>query len=179
MMIRYLQLTFLAAAFAVFGCGTPDPYVLFDFESDSELDRVNWECHSLFELSEKHAVHGNYALELKLFPTKYSGFTPVIGIEKWRSYSYLKFDVYNASAKQVRLNIRIDDQTPIPPYEERCYVNLMLKPGANQFGIDIHELKTTDTKRKLDLDNICKLVFFLYQPNETHVLYFDFIRLVR
>ena len=32
--------------------------ILFDFESDRELDRVHWKCHTLMSISDQHSTHG-------------------------------------------------------------------------------------------------------------------------
>ena len=53
--------------------------ILFDFESDSELDRFHWQCHTLFSLSDEHATHGKKSLKLELFPSDYPGLSANAG----------------------------------------------------------------------------------------------------
>jgi predicted MPP superfamily phosphohydrolase len=47
--------------------------ILFDFESEPDLRRLNWECHKWFELSEEHATSGRFSLKVTLPPGQYPG----------------------------------------------------------------------------------------------------------
>ena len=40
----------------------PEKGMLFDFETEAELNMLNWECHKWFELSPQHATSGRYSL---------------------------------------------------------------------------------------------------------------------
>jgi hypothetical protein len=133
---------------------TPKELVLFDFESDSELDRIHWECHTLFSLSDEHASHGKRSLKMELFPSDYLGLTPMLKENDWSRYKALCFDIYNPGEKQVQVSVRIDDKKDYPDYAERYNRSFNVNPGMNQISIPFKSLITSGTKRNLDLKKI-------------------------
>jgi hypothetical protein len=153
--------------------------ILFDFESDSELDRFHWECHTLFSLSDEHATHGRKSLKLELFPSNYPGLTPILATHDWRKYKMFSFDVYNTQEKVIPLAVRIDDSKDDLEYANRYNKTFYLQPGANTISIPMNTLVTSGTKRELDLKRIYAVLVFMVGTNEKVVLYFDYIRLTR
>ena len=69
--------------------------VLFDFESDAELDQFYWKCYTLFNLSDENVTHGTKSLRLELYPSEYPGLAPMLGVNDWRRYKAFLFDIYN------------------------------------------------------------------------------------
>jgi hypothetical protein len=152
--------------------------IILDFESDSDLNRVSWKCHTLLNLDENHATNGKKSLRLELYPSEYPGFAPIFEQKDWRDYNYLCLDVYNPSDKNQKIVIRIDDRKDFPNYDNRYDMNFKLKPGKNNIRIPLDTLITSGTKRKLDLSKIHRLIIFMVHPLQKVVLYLDFIRLV-
>ncbi len=62
-------------------------------------------------------------------------------------------------------------------YEDRYNKRFTLQKGMNHIKIKMDSLITSDTKRKMDLADIDKFLFFMYKPVEKVVLYVDYIRL--
>lgn len=172
---------FLFISLSAVHCTEPDPVkILFDFEPDSDLDRFNWECHTLFSLSDKHVTRGKKSLKLELFPSDYPGLAPKTVANDWQSYGTFSFDVYNAQNKDISLSVRIDDnEEDYPDYPDRYNNTFHLSRGANTIAIPINGLETSGTKRKLNIKNICRIMIFMVQPKERVVLYFDNFRLRR
>jgi hypothetical protein len=163
------------------GCGHSGQtdHVLFDFESDSDLDKFLWECHLLFGLSEQHATHGAKSLKLEFFPNNYPSLNPILFREDWGPYSEFVFDVYNPQAVDVELGLCIDDRSDSPPPEDRYGRSFILRPGANFITLRLDNLTTAKGERKLDLNKICSVLIFVEKPQEWVVLYFDYFRLKR
>jgi hypothetical protein len=153
--------------------------ILFDFESDSELDRFHWQCHTLFSLSDEHRVHGGKSLKLELFPSDYPGLAPKLANNDWRGYKVFSFDVYNARSITSPLTVRIDDSKDDLEYADRYNKTFYLQPGANTVSVPIDTLITSGTNRKLNLKMIYRVLIFMVNPNEKVVLYFDYLRLTR
>lgn len=151
--------------------------ILFDFESDSELDQIHWECHTLFFLSDKHASHGKRSLKMELYPSDYPGLTPMLKENDWRGFKALCFDIYNPEEKQVRISVRIDDKKDYPDYKDRYNKSFILNQGMNQISIPLNSLVTSGKDRNLNLKNIYRLLIFTASPEKRVVLYIDFIRL--
>jgi hypothetical protein len=166
--------------FALVACsgGTKGELVLFDFESDAELDRFHWKCYTLFSLSDKYVSHGDRSLKLELYPSDYPGLTPMGGETDWRGYKSLRFDIYNPEHKEINLTVRIDDREDYPDYADRYNRSFNLKPGMNQLSIPINNLVTSGTHRNLDLGNIYRVFIFVVRPERKVVLYVDYMRLI-
>jgi hypothetical protein len=157
---------------------TPKELVLFDFESDSELDQLRWKCHTLFSLSDEHATHGKRSLKLELFPSDYPGLTPMLKENDWGRYKALCFDIYNPGEKQIQVSVRIDDKNGYPDYAEQYNKSFNINPGMNQMSIPLNTLVTSGTERKLDLKNIYRVLIFMVRPEKKVTLYLDYMRLI-
>jgi len=153
--------------------------MLFDFESEGELDRIHWKCHTLMSLSGEHFSHGRRSLKLELYPSGYPGLAPMIAGRDWHAYKTLCFDVYNPEQRDLRITVRIDDQKDYPGYEDRYNKSFVLKNGMNQMRIPLDTLVTSGKKRQLDLRQIYRFLFFMVNPKERHTIYVDYMRLTR
>jgi len=162
------------------GCvqGPSGERVLFDFESDAELDRFHWRCHTLFSLSREHISHGEQSLRLELYPSDYPGLTPMIEQRDWSRYKALYFDIHNPAEKARSLSVRIDDRKDYPNHEDRYNKVFTLKPGMNRISIPLDSLVTSGTGRNLDLRRIHRVFIFMAHLEKRVVLYVDYIRLV-
>jgi hypothetical protein len=153
--------------------------VLFDFESETELDQLSWRCHALYSLSSDHATHGTKSLKLELFPSDYPGLVPFLAMKDWRGFKELCFDAYNPSKDMVRIVVRMDDRKDFPDYEDRYNKSFVVKRGSNHFSIPLDTLVTSGTKRHLDLSQIHRLFIFTAHPEKKITLYIDTIKILR
>jgi hypothetical protein len=151
--------------------------ILFDFESDSELDQFYWKCHTLSSLSEEHASHGKQSLKMELLPDEYPGIFPMISNPDWRGFSSLCFDVFNAQKTNVPLTVRIDDRKDYPGYGDRYNTTFLLAPGQNAISISLKDLRTSQTGRPLNLKEVYRVIIFVTKPQYKIILYVDYIRL--
>jgi len=160
------------------GCtDAPKEQVLFDFESDSELDQFEWKCHTLFSLSDEHVTHGKHSLKLSLFPPGYAGLHSLTERRNWRAFRNFCFDVYNAERESLMLSVRIDDEKAYPDYKDRYNQGFHIGPGMNQVCIPIDSMATSGTQRKIDAGNIYRFLIFT-MPAKEILLYLDNIRLI-
>ena len=151
--------------------------VLFDFESDAELDLFYWKCHTLFTLSDEYATHGNSSLKLQLYPSDYPGLQPMLDGNDWRNYETFCFDIYNPERETLQIHVRIDDRKDYPEFGERYNETFTIQPGLNQVRIPLKTLITSGTKRTLNLENIRRLFIFMIRPENRAVLYVDYLRI--
>jgi hypothetical protein len=143
--------------------------ILFDFESPSELDQLDWECHTMNSLSDEHPTRGLKSLKLELYPSDgedYLGLTPIIRQKNWSGFKYFCFDIYNPEAKQEQISLRIDDKKNYPDYNDRYNKSIILEPGINRLCIPLNEMDTSGTKRKINLQNIYKVLIFKANPEK-------------
>ncbi len=153
--------------------------ILFDFESDAELDQLSWNCHTLYSLSVDHATHGLHSLKLELFPSEYPGLIPVLAVKDWNDFTEFCFDVYNPSKAKVRIDVRIDDRKDFPDYEDRYNKSFVLKRGSNHISIPLDTLIASGTKRHLNLAQIHRLFIFMAHPQKKITLYIDSIKVLK
>ncbi len=176
--MRHLILAIIVI-FGAFACTeqVPPEKILFDFESDAELDRIHWKCFTMFSLSDKYVTHGTRSLKMELYPSDWPGWTPKLDDNDWRRFEILELDVYNPENKEVSVAVRIDDREDFPAYADRYNQSFVMKPGANSIRIPLENLITSGTKRNLDLKRIYRFLIFMGHPKQKHVLYLDNVRL--
>lgn len=158
---------------------TPKEFILYDFESESVLDDIHWKCHTLYSLSNLHAVHGKKSLKLEMFSSSYPGLSPFLKYHDWRDYKSFCFEVYNPLSEKIKLTVRIDDKKEALEYSDRYNKSFTIVPGPNSVRIPFNTLKTSNTKRPLELKNIYRFLVFMSHPDKKHVLYLDYFRLLK
>ena len=176
-----VPLIFLVLSLLVLtGCSRDSsPRILYDFESDAELDHLNWNCRTLYTLSCDHATHGSRSLKMELFPSDYPGLIPLLDVADWRGYTELCFDLYNPSGKKVRLGVRIDDRKDYPDHGERYNRDFILKEGNNHIVIPLETVVASGSKRHLDLATIRRVFIYIKHPVKQTTLYVDTISLTK
>jgi hypothetical protein len=174
-------LILLTGLAALAGCHSrPDgDVVLYDFENDSDLDRLNWKCRVLYALSPQHATHGGRSLRMDLYPSAYPGLSPRLSRHDWRGFEALCLDVFNPTEKALFITVRIDDKKDYPDYRDRYNHRFAIQPGMNNLRIPIAGLITSGTHRQLNAGTIERFMFFMVNPAERHTLFVDYIRLCR
>ena len=178
-MYRLVYLSLIAVSLLVACSAPPVERILFDFERDEELDRFHWKCHTLFTLSQEHATHGTKSLKMELFPSEYPGLAPMIENTNWSRYRAFQFDIYNPQNADIPLSVRIDDREDYPDYADRYNRTFVVGPGANTITIPLDSMKTSGSRRSLNLKRIYRFLIFLVQPEGKTTVYVDYLRLVR
>ncbi len=167
---------------ALLGCNRekPEHYLLFDFESDADLDRLVWTCKTQLALSEHHVTHGKKSLRMDLYPSEYPGLiSRRLDMRNWEGFTQLSFDVFNESEKTVRLGVRIDDRDDFPQFDDRYNKSFFLPPGLSTIVLPLDSLTTPHRERRLNLRTISRFYFFVSHPTSRLVLYIDAVVLSR
>ena len=154
-----------------------NPNVLFDFESELDLERLNWECHKWFELSEEHATSGRYSLKAVLPAGQYPGINFREIRSDWSKFRYFKMDVFNPANVKINFHIRIDDNQSGVEYANRFDTNFELKQGINQISIPVDSIRTNLHHHPLNLKQIKRMIVFIHNNTKNRELYIDNIRL--
>lgn len=158
---------------------TQQDNLLYDFESDKELDDFEWKCKTMFSLSTEHVTHGKQSLKLELFPSDYPGIAPLSVRKDWRNYQNFAFDVYNPSVNNLIIYVRVDDTTGYNDEAERFNQKFILRPGMNRLRIPLATMKAARSHRLLDFGAIKNIILFMESPPEKITVYTDFWRLER
>jgi len=147
--------------------------VFYDFENDSQLDHLSWNCGTVFRRVAKHAADGRWSLEITMYPGPNpwpgfgTGFKPTIA-----PGAGLELALFNPAARPLRLSYRIDDRFN-PPYGDRLNGRITLAPGSNRVLFDFSRLKTPGTRRRLRPEKIYHFCLFLHHPDKATVIYLD------
>ena len=156
---------------------TPQDNILFDFESDEELNSLNWECHKWFERKAEKASSGKYSLKVFLPPGQYPGINFQKFKSDWSEYKQFKMEVFNPDKDKITFHIRIDDKKSGWEYAHRFDKTFILEKGENRISIPLSSLKTNIGGRPMDLKNIKRLMIFIPNNQKNRELYIDNIRL--
>jgi len=90
----------------------------------------------------------------------------------------IKLDPDNDSAAY-NLAFALDDKKDYPDYKDRYNQSINLKSGQNSICISLNEMATSGTNRKINLQNIYRVLIFKANPEKKVVFYVDYMRLVR
>lgn len=150
---------------------------LYDFESDSDLKGLNWECHKWFELSKENATSGKYSLKVSLPSGQYPGINFQEIKNDWSKSNYFKMDVFNPLEERIKFHIRIDDNKSGWEYADRFDMDYMLKNGMNHISIPTDSIRTNMYHHPLNLKRIKRMILFLMNNTKPRELYLDNIRL--
>ena len=150
---------------------------LFDFEAETDLEHLNWECHKWFERSRDHATSGQFSLKVTLPAGEYPGIN-FLEIEKdWSAYRHFKMDVFNPESEPLTLHIRIDDRDSGWDYGDRFDRDFTIKTGMSHISIPLDSLKANIAPRTLDIKHIERLMLFIPGNEKQRTFHIDNIRL--
>jgi predicted MPP superfamily phosphohydrolase len=155
----------------------PERGVLFDFESEAELNLLDWTCQKWFERSTEHATSGTYSLKITLPPGQYPGVNFARLYSDWSNYRFLKMDLHNPAEDTFTFHVRIDDEKSGWKYADRFDMNFEVKKGTNMISIPTDAMKTNLNPRPLNLKNIKRFMVFVPDNQKKKVLFVDNIRL--
>lgn len=153
---------------------------VFDFETAADLSSLVYQCHTWFQLSDRHATKGKKSLKVELYPpAEYPGLK-FVGLKgQWKGARYLLLDIFNPTGKDLTMTIRIDDRPGHPPYEDRVNHRVVLKPGQNTVVLDLAKLRTSGTDRALEPKNVHRFLLFANRPKGPITIFVDNIRLCK
>ena len=149
---------------------------LFDFESETEFEYLDWECHKWFELSDKYSTSGIHSLQMTLPPGQYPGIYFKDIENNWSGYRFFKMELFNP-AEPFTFHVRIDDKKNGWEYADRFDQNFKIQKGMNQISIPLDSVKANVTARSLDLKSIKRVMLFVPGNDRKRTFYIDNIRL--
>ncbi len=153
------------------------PQFNFSFENDSELNFISWDCHSAFAISDSFAVHGEHSLRVTFFPRKEASLRFGHFDADWRAGDTLSLYVFNPGQDSINIELVISNYKSYVPHTHRFNKTLTVMPDHNRFLIPLKGIKTSGTKREIDLDNIRSVNLLLPEITEPTTLYFDHFHL--
>jgi hypothetical protein len=156
--------------------GKSTEIVLFDFEQKSQLDRLRWQCGTVFSLTSGYAADGRWSLKVEMYPAgeEWPGF--VFGLDDGVPENCcLELTVDNPRPSPLTMLYRIDDRPRNPPYGDRLNGRVILQPGRNRLVFDFTRLTTSKTHRRLTPEKIRGFYLFLPRPREKTVIYIDYV----
>ena len=95
----------------------------------------------------------------------------------WRGFATLSIHVYSKASQPVQMTLRLVDRTPEQLPEERTDWPLVVMPGANDYYLDIEDLRETPSGRKMKLSTVRRIGLNLAEPTEPFLMYLHHIRI--
>ena len=141
--------------------------VLSDFSTPFEITRWSGNAvqHNIVSFS-----HGKgKVLRARFLPTAtYSSLHFKGFFNDWTGYEFLEFDIYSDENYEYEMVLRIHDylhNLHDAAYSDRFNKTLNIKPGENQFRINLNIVRNSPAGREMHLDHIKELVFFISGPS--------------
>ncbi len=172
-----LLLALAIVAIIQFFGGRPANGWIIDFENETDLERVEWECHNALERTESISGQGKYALRADLAPAKYPGVEVSDFPRNWEGYETFEFYFSAPLAVGQILYIRVDDSDIADEYHARYQGRAPIKGGVQKVTIPIEEMRHNPAKRLLNLRTIERIIIYLYNQDERSELILDDLRL--
>jgi len=167
--------------FLLFGClknrVTAKDIMLFDFESDSDLNRFAWKCRTRFELSSEQKNTGSQSLRFEFHPSSRVGFSTGDVPKNWSSYKCFDLWVFNPSADAVSIYFQVNGYDSSGEFIRLVTRSLQIEGGENNISIPLAGPKAISR----EIEALQKIGgFFIYMQNIStiRVLYFDSFKLV-
>jgi hypothetical protein len=151
--------------------------MLFDFESDSDLNRFAWKCRTHFELSSELKNTGNQSLRFEFHPSSRVGFSTDDVPKDWSSYKSFDLWVFNPSADAVSIYFQVNGYDSSGEFFRLVTRSLQIEGGENNISIPLAGPKAVSR----EIEALQKIGgFFIYMQNIStiRVLYFDSFKLV-
>ena len=149
--------------------------VLFDFESDNELDQFAWKCPSMFSISDEWSKNGKSSLKFEFYPAKQIGFSSGRVMRNWSGSKEMVFTLYNPSVDSTEIYIRISDNITEGDPAKAYVTKLIVRPGENTIRLPAR-LYIDSSGRSLNIGNIMGI--YVYKKNVVSrvILFFDYFR---
>ena len=154
--------------------------LLAGFETPFEHTRFV-EAGGQFDVSDEYAFEGERSLKLKLGTNTFSGLSLDYMPGNWEGYAYLHVAVYNPQLEPVEFNIRVHDIHH--PEHRRAYLDrynqkFALPPEQwNNIVISVDDIKNAPSTRKMNMNKIDGIGFFVGNKAFQITLFIDNIKL--
>ena len=151
--------------------------ILSSFDTPFEIDR--WSAKGLSIVSIPK-ISDSKLLKVSLTTDRYSGVALKYFNSNWKSFSTLKFSLYNPDTTPLQITVRINDQQHNDGYEEyedRYNRSFNLTPGWNQVEIDLDKVKNSPANRNMDMNHINGFGFFAVSLPSPRIIYLDKMQL--
>ncbi len=153
--------------------------VISSFESDNEL--TNWHTTATnISLTSSPTKEGSFALSATFLASQY----PTIALHNfqnnWQGYTSFSFHIYNPQSRELSLTLKIDDKQHSQSgylYADRFNQVITLPSGWSFHKVSLVNIINAPQNRQLDITRLSSVSFFLVEPSQTTLLFFDELRL--
>ena len=108
---------------------------------------------------------------------QYPGFSIPYVYGDWSTQQELIIDIYSEETEEVTLIVRIHDEYHDNRFEDRFNRRITIKPGLNNVLILLDDIRNSPELRRLRVDKIASLAFFMIAREVPVTLFFDNIKL--
>jgi VanZ family protein len=152
--------------------------VLAIFNEEKSIER--WRGNGIY-LDKVHKRTGQYVLAAKLIKEKrFTGFSFEYFPENWLGYQQLNIVFFNPYDGDLLLNIKITDEEhdlKHQQYNNRFNHQLNILPGWNNVVLPLMDIARGPKNRKMSLDEISRVGFFMTNLKDDKTLYIESLKL--
>ncbi len=106
-------------------------------------------------------------LTISTVPEKYSGVLYRANGLEWRKSNALELVLFNPYSSYLHLGIRIDDYQDCREFEDRFNREIDIPPGLSTTSITMEEIANGPKTRKLDTDQVRRLLIFSFPQKDS------------
>lgn len=157
--------------------------------------RLSQQVGVLYDADDPQAVHywsgpierakvpgsdDHYGLTIKLDTSRYSGVSLDNLPGDWRGYRSVRFELYSHDPKPLSLTLRINDiahDRGDNAYDDRFNTRLTVRPGWNEFRIDLTDIKNAPVARTMDMERIRRFGLFATALEQPQTVFLKDLRL--
>jgi len=134
--------------------------VIADFKADWSSSFIRLDNAEVMEESSLGKT-GNADLSVIRFKqSEYPGISIVEPESDWSGYQRLCFRIFSSYEYRFNLVLRVHDMVHNQAFEDRYNKKLLVRPGLNEFEINLSEIREGPIGRQMDLKNIAGLTLF-------------------
>ncbi|MDH3347447.1 MAG: VanZ family protein, partial [Desulfobulbaceae bacterium] len=154
--------------------------VLSNFESVWEKRR--WVDQRQLSIDHDIKTNGDHSLRIRLSTATYSGASLFHFPNKWIGYQWIYFSVFNPNSGMLTLHVRIHDEEHKfhnNEFLDRYYHTFQLNPGWNKLRISLEDVENAPKSRKMNMDAIEQVGFFVMNLPRPQSIYLDNLYLAK
>jgi VanZ family protein len=152
--------------------------ILAVFNEEKSIER--WRGNGIY-LDKVHKCTGQYVLAAKLIKDKrFTGFSFEYFPGNWLGYQQLSIVLFNPYSSDLLLNIKITDEdhdSKNQQYNNRFNHQLNILPGWNNVALPLTDIARGPKNRKMSLDKISRIGFFMTNLKDDKTLYIESLKL--
>lgn len=145
---------------------------------ESPFEDLRWSGSAPRTIAQNHVSSGLHSLRVDFSTQRYSGVSLNQLPHDWRGYRQLSMQVYNPSAEEFAMHMRIDDKHHNDEYTDRFNASFAVAPGWNSLRVSLDTVEHAPKGRRFDLGQVARVGLFVGKLDQPQTVYIDDVFLI-